>query len=34
VETLSAKMILSDQVQGGDTILIDVEDGGLAARKA
>jgi ATP-dependent Clp protease ATP-binding subunit ClpB len=34
VETLSAKMILSDQVQGGDTILIDEESGGLVAKKA
>ena len=34
VETLSAKLILSDQVDEGDTIYIDVKDGELfAARK-
>ena len=33
VETLSAKLILADQVQMGDTIVIDVEDGALIARK-
>ena len=32
VETLSAKMILGDQVDAGDTILIDVVDGNLTAR--
>ena len=32
VETLSAKLILSDAVGEGDTILIDVENGELAAR--
>lgn len=31
VETLSAKLILADQVQGGDTIWIDVKNGALAA---
>lgn len=31
VETLSAKLILADSVKGGDTILIDVKDGGLFA---
>ena len=31
VETLSAKLILEDQVQQGDTILIDVKDGALTA---
>ena len=31
VETLSAKLILEDQVHQGDTILIDVKDGALAA---
>ncbi|MDO4333118.1 MAG: ATP-dependent chaperone ClpB [Eubacteriales bacterium] len=33
VETLSAKLILSDQVQMGDTILIGVENGALTAAK-
>ena len=33
VETLSAKLILADEVGMGDTILIDVEDGVLIARK-
>ena len=33
VETLSAKLILSDQVNAKDTILITVEDGVLAARR-
>lgn len=33
VETLSAKLILADEVEMGDTILIDVEGGGLSARK-
>ena len=32
VETLSAKLILADEVQMGDTIVIDVEDGRLIAR--
>ncbi len=32
VETLSAKLILADQVRGGDTILIDVENGALVAK--
>ncbi len=32
VETLSAKMILGDQVDAGDTILIDVVGGNLTAR--
>ena len=31
VETLSARLILADQAQQGDTILIDLKDGGLAA---
>ena len=31
VETLAAKLILSDQVKGGDTILIDVKDNSLVA---
>lgn len=31
VETLSAKLILSDQVKGGDTILIDLKDETLSA---
>ena len=31
VETLSAKLILEDQVRQGDTILIDVKDGALTA---
>jgi ATP-dependent Clp protease ATP-binding subunit ClpB len=31
VETLSAKLILADQVKTGDCILIDVEDGKLIA---
>ena len=34
VETLSAKMILSGEVQSGDTILLDVENGALTGRKA
>ena len=33
VETLSAKLILADQVQMGDTILIAVENGELVAKK-
>ncbi len=33
VETLSAKLILSDSVNAKDTILITVEEGNLAARK-
>ena len=33
VETLSAKLILADQVEMGDTILIDVKDGALFAGK-
>lgn len=33
VETLSAKLILSDQVGAKDTILITVMDGALTARK-
>ncbi len=33
VETLAAKLILSDAVGAGDTILIDVTNGELAARK-
>lgn len=33
VETLSAKLILADEVGMGDTILIDVKDGALIARK-
>ena len=33
VETLSAKLILSDQVDAKDTILITVENGALAAKK-
>lgn len=32
VETLSAKLILSDQVDEGDTILIDVENGAFTAK--
>ena len=32
VETLSAKLILADQVSAGDTILIDVENGKLTAK--
>ena len=32
VETLSAKLILADEVSAGDTILIDVEDGKLTAK--
>ncbi len=34
VETLSAKLILSDGVDTGDTILITVKDGALAAERA
>ena len=34
VETLSAKMILSGEIQSGDTILLDVENGEFTARKA
>ncbi len=34
VETLSAKLILSDAVESGDTIRIEVTDGQLTARKA
>ena len=33
VETLSAKLILADRVEMGDTILITVRDGALAAEK-
>ena len=33
VETLSAKLILSDVLHEKDTILIDVEDGKLVARR-
>ena len=33
VETLSAKLILADEVEMGDTILIDVGGGALSARK-
>jgi ATP-dependent Clp protease ATP-binding subunit ClpB len=33
VETLSAKMILSNEVREGDTILIDVEGDGLAGKR-
>lgn len=33
VETLSAKLILADAVEAKDTILIDVKDGALVARK-
>ena len=33
VETLSARLILSDQVQMGDTILITMENGELAAKR-
>ena len=33
VETLSAKLILADEVGMGDTVLIDVKDGALIARK-
>jgi ATP-dependent Clp protease ATP-binding subunit ClpB len=33
VETLAARLILADQVQTKDTILIDVENGALTARK-
>jgi ATP-dependent Clp protease ATP-binding subunit ClpB len=32
VETLSAKLILGDEVEQGDTILIDVEDGQITAK--
>ena len=32
VETLAAKLILSDGVGAGSTILIDVENGSLAAK--
>ena len=32
VETLTAKLILADRVRSGDTILIDVENGGLCAK--
>ena len=31
VETLTARLILSDGVQSGDTVLIDLEDGALTA---
>ena len=34
VETLAAKLILADKVQGGDTILLDVENGELKANVA
>ncbi len=33
VETLAARLILSDVVSAGDTIVIEVKDGALAARK-
>ncbi len=33
VETLSAKLILADKVEQGDTILIDVSGGELTAKK-
>ena len=33
VETLAARLILSDGVAAGDTILIDVEDGTLVAHR-
>ena len=33
VETLSAKLILSDAVEGGDTILITLQNGELTAQK-
>ena len=33
VETLSAKLILADQVETNDTILIDVENGALVAKR-
>jgi len=33
VETLAARLILSDEVQAGDTILIDMENGSLAAHR-
>ena len=33
VETLSAKLILSDAVEGGDTILITLQNGELTAKK-
>ena len=33
VETLAAKLILSDAVGAGDVILIDVENGELKARR-
>ncbi len=32
VETLSAKLILADEVRAGDTILIDAGENGLTAR--
>jgi len=32
VETLTAKLILADRVRSGDTVLIDVENGGLCAK--
>ncbi|MEI3339688.1 MAG: hypothetical protein V8R80_06855 [Eubacterium sp.] len=32
METLSAKLILADEVRAGDTILIDLEGEHLAAR--
>ena len=31
VETLTAKLILEDKVSQGDTVLIDLQDGALAA---
>ena len=34
VETLTARLILSDSVQSGDTVLVDLEDGALKARVA
>ena len=33
VETLAARLILSDGVSAGDTILVDVVDGALKARR-
>ena len=33
VETLAAKLILSDAVGQGDVIVIDVQDGELTARR-
>ena len=33
VETLAARLILSDGVAAGDTIVVDVKDGALKARR-